>query len=211
MIVVFRRKKGIGKRKVNIRRRRGGALSDYLPSVDTVASYIPYGKSALETYRTGKEAYHTVKKVHGIYKDIVGPTTSTPAKPPPLPKGGPPPLSKRDLEHNRRLREGPGADISTDPTSYIQTLRKIAPISFIDKTLSALGQRERVRGYLSKSPLGRALVTGADLAIKSGFGYRRLMRRKKKRVHRVLLRRRKGGYYIVDQKVIPGNTQIFTY
>ena len=30
------------------RGKRGGAISDYIPSTDTVASYIPYGTTALK-------------------------------------------------------------------------------------------------------------------------------------------------------------------
>ena len=43
-------KKKIHKRKSHRRKtgKRGGAISNYIPSTDTVASYIPYGTTALK-------------------------------------------------------------------------------------------------------------------------------------------------------------------
>ena len=57
-------KKKIHKRKSHRRKtgKRGGAISDYIPSTDTVASYIPYGTTALKNYRDAKNFIILEKK-----------------------------------------------------------------------------------------------------------------------------------------------------
>ena len=60
-------KKKIHKRKKRVLHRiktgkRGGAISDYILSTDTVASYIPYGTAALKNYRDARSLYDTGKK-----------------------------------------------------------------------------------------------------------------------------------------------------
>ena len=183
-------KKRISHRKKN--GKRGGAISDYIPSADTVASYIPYGTNALRNYRDAKNLYTTGKKAFEIYQEVIHP------KPlPPLPPGGLPTdrkslaQSRRDAAFNRRMDENlpnPMYDskrmlemLNADRIKYppgrletksdlITKLREIKPISFIDNTLNSLGQRDRVRNYLSQSELGKNLVTGTDLAIQHGFG-----------------------------------------
>ena len=57
-------KKKIHKRKSHRRKtgKRGGAISDYIPSTDTVASYIPYGTTALKNNRDARNLYNTGKK-----------------------------------------------------------------------------------------------------------------------------------------------------
>ena len=99
-------KKKIHKRKSHRRKtgKRGGAISDYIPSTDTVASYIPYGTTALKNYRDARNLYNTGKKAFELYQGVINPR-----QPPPLPPGGPPTdrkslaQSRRDAAYNRRL------------------------------------------------------------------------------------------------------------
>ena len=99
-------KKKIHKRKSHRRKtgKRGGAISDYIPSTDTVASYIPYGTTALKNYRNARNLYNTGKKAFELYQGVINPR-----QPPPLPPGGPPTdrkslaQSRRDVAHNRRV------------------------------------------------------------------------------------------------------------
>ena len=197
-------KKKIHKRKSHRRKtgKRGGAISDYIPSTDTVASYIPYGTTALKNYRDARNLYNTGKKAFELYQGVINPR-----QPPPLPPGGPPTdrkslaQSRRDAAHNRRVDENlpdPMYDskrmlemLNADRVKYppgrlenksdlITKLREIRPISFIDNTLNSLGQRDRVRNYLSQSEIGKHLVTGADLAIQHGFGAQNHLARSKR-------------------------------
>jgi hypothetical protein len=215
-----KRKLGTGKRRKRMVRKRvilpihyGGALTDYLPSLSTVASYVPgystaknYYDTANKTYQTGKDLYNTyntkIKPAVDLYNQFYN--TSDPKlstnNPPPLPAGGPPPLSRADQLHNKRLRDikergarnaeanrkimeqfnksrGQPAN-GPDLPGFIQKARAIRPISFIDNALKVTGQRDRVRNFLNSKGLS-GLVTGADLAIQSGFGKRRKRRVRK--------------------------------
>ena len=189
-------KKKILKKKKTHRRKtskKGGAITDYIPSTDTVASYIPYGRAALKNYRDVRNLYNKGKKAFEIYQGVINPR-----QPPPLPPGGPPTdrrslaQSRRDIAFNRMVDESmpdPMHDSKRmlemmnaqrvkypgrleNKSDLITKLREIKPISFIDNTLNSLGQRDCVQNYLSQSEIGKHLVTGADLAIQHGFGAR---------------------------------------
>jgi hypothetical protein len=55
---------------------------------------------------------------------------------------------------------------------FIQKVRAICPISFIDNALKVTHQKDRIWNFLNSKELSR-LVTKANLAIQSGFGKRR--------------------------------------
>ena len=196
------KRKSHSSRHIGRRGKRGGAISDYIPSTDTVASYIPYGTTALKNYRDARNLYNTGKKAFELYQGVINPR-----QPPPLPPGGPPTdrkslaQSRRDVAHNRRVDENlpdPMYDskrmleiLNADRVKYppgrlenksdlITKLREIRPISFIDNTLNSLGQKDRVQNYLSQSEIGKHLVTGADLAIQHGFGAQNHLARSKR-------------------------------
>ena len=86
-------KKRVSHRKKN--GKRGGAISDYIPSADTVASYIPYGTNALRNYRDAKNLYTTGKKAFELYQGVIHPKS-----PPPLPPGSPP-TDRKSLAQSR--------------------------------------------------------------------------------------------------------------
>ena len=157
-------KKKILKKKKTHRRKtskKGGAITDYIPSTDTVASYIPYGTTALKNYRDAN-LYNTGKKAFELYQEVIHPR-----QPPPLPPNGPPTdrkslaQSRIDVAYNRRVDENLpdpmydskrmlemlNADRRTgqrleSKSDLITKLREIKPISFIDNTLNTLGQRD---------------------------------------------------------------------
>ena len=86
--------------------KKGGEISDYIPSTDMVASYIPYGMNALKNYRDAKNLYNTGKKAFELYEGVINPRQL-----PPLPPGRPQTdrkslaQSRRDIAHNRRVDE----------------------------------------------------------------------------------------------------------
>ena len=161
-------KKKIHKRKNHRRKtgKRGGAISDYIPSTDTVASYIPYGRAALKNYRDARNLYNTGKKAFEIYQGVINPRHL-----PPLSPGGPPTdcrslaQSRRDIAFNRmvdesmpdpmhdskrmlemmnaqRIKYPPGR--LENKSDLITKLKEIKPVLFIDNTLNSLGQQAKV-------------------------------------------------------------------
>lgn len=111
-------------------RRQGGAISDYIPSsesiantLDSAASYIPgyttakgyYNtakdtyNSAIDTYNKGKQIYEQVKPAIDAFSQITAPPPKPASRqPPPLPPGGPPTdarsrrQSELDAFHNKQ-------------------------------------------------------------------------------------------------------------
>ena len=93
-------------------RKHGESISDYLPSVDIIASYVPYGSTVLRNYRDAKNLYDTGKKAFEIYQGVI-----YPKQPPLLPPGGPLTdqksllQSKRDAVFNKKVDQ-----MMPDPT-----------------------------------------------------------------------------------------------
>lgn len=119
------RKKKVGVKRIRVRPRArsirrvvyGGALSDYIPSVETAASYVPGGTTALDYYNKGKKIYDTGKKLYNVYEQyspvidavagLASPGVPQPMPPPlpPVPKGGLPELTPAEKKYNAMLRE----------------------------------------------------------------------------------------------------------
>jgi hypothetical protein len=178
-----------GRKRIHRRHYRGGALTDYIPSLSTVASYVPYGNTVKGYYDQAVGAYNTAKDIHNTVKPALELYNSLkPKVPPPLPSHGPPPLSRADREHNKRLRdqekhmdpfmnskatldEMNRANRGThhSPDNWLDKIRRIKPISFIDNTLAATGHRDRVRNWFNNKGLG-FVNSGADSLIQAGFG-----------------------------------------
>lgn len=181
----------VHRRRVYRRRMYGGALTDYIPSLSTVASYIPGAETAASylpsyssipsipslsdisgAYGQAKSGYETAKQAHQIYKEFLAPIPEPPPRPPVYTS----PLAVFGKKSAPVVHSMP-----TQNTSFFQKLKKIRPISFVDNALSAIGQRDRVRKYLEDRGHGY-LNRGADLAIQAGFG--RVRRHPRARRHR---------------------------
>jgi hypothetical protein len=167
-----RRRVGGSKRRRTYRKRHyGRGIYDYLPSAENIPGY--------NFYKGVKAGYDAVSSIGAIYDnnkpeistvEVHAPASNIP-KPPPLP------TLPKSIQRQKRAAE--------ERSDLLSIARKIKPISFIDRALHHLGLRDKVRSKLSQSNLGKALVSGADTAIKFGLG-----RRRRRVVHR---RRAYGG------------------
>jgi len=210
-----RRKTGGSKvRRRKVVRRKfshyGGALSDYLPSYETVASYVPSASSipgysylpaassipGYSTYQGAKKAYNIAKEVSSVFDD------KPEEKEPIIETVNPPDAfleSKKMLEQMNAIRATQPKPAPRSKNNIVTTLRKYKPIGTIDKILGEIGVRDSIRNRLGQSKFGRFLIRGADTAIRHGFGHKRRIRRKarggsKRRVRKVY---RRGGSIIV--------------
>lgn len=166
---------------VHLKRYRGRGITDYIPGY----SYLPSLSGAKQAVEVAKEAYN-------IHKDL---NSDLPPELPPLPghlKGAPLRAGVKD-----RSFEDPNFVGSREPKTYsslgplITQLKKYQPITKIDNALKSLGYRDKVRNFLSKHPIGQALIGAADYGLKKGFGRKKINRRKPRRKPVILLRLRK--------------------
>ena len=165
---------GFGRRSHRrVRRVKGRGLTDYipgysyLPSVESVSSYIP----GYDTARGVKKSIEIASDIGNLFND-----NNIPIPPPlpPVPKSGLK-LSRADLKHNEMLRK---KEMEENKPDFLETARKYKPIATIDNLLRDFGVRDRVRTKLSQSRIGRFLTRAADTAIKRGYGRKRSVRKK---------------------------------
>jgi hypothetical protein len=171
----------------------GKTLTDYFSSLNTVASYVPnYSTGKIIMILWLKPTVDCYNQFYNISDSKLSTNNSFT-----LLANNFPPLSRANQLYNRNIRnirerEARNGEanrkimeqynlskgqLATGPllSEFIQKVRAIYPINFINNIFKVIDQRNRIWNFLNSKELSR-LVTGANLAIPSKFGKKRKRR-----------------------------------